>query len=100
MPRAVLHATGLRSEIRVRPLGEKTSRLEDASYTIADVENAVRLFEKVRDRARGTGERSGIGSCQFPAILNIEADRLEIVLVHTAIHGKLQRLAPALKVTG
>ena len=37
---------------------------------------------------------------QFPAILDIEADRLEIVLVHAAIHGKLQRLALALKVTG
>ena len=94
------HGAGLRSEIRFRPLGEKTSRLEDASYAIGDIENTIRLFEKVRYRARGTGERNGIGSRQFPAILDIEADRLEIVLVHTAIHGKLQRLALALKVTG
>ena len=94
------HGAGLRSEIRFRPLGEKTSRLEDASYAIGDIENTIRLFEKVRYRARGTGERNGIGSRQFPAILDIEADRLEIVLVHAAIHGKLQRLALALKVTG
>jgi hypothetical protein len=91
---------GLRSEIRFRPLGEKTSRLEDASYAIANVENAVRLFKKVRYRAWGTSERSSIGSRQFLPILDIEAYRLEIVLVHAAIHGKLQRLAVVLKVTG
>ena len=94
------HRAGLRGEIRFRPLGEKTFRLKDASCAAADVENAVRLFEKVRYRARGTGERSSIGSRPFPPILDIEADRLEIVLVHAAIHGKLQRLALALKVTG
>jgi hypothetical protein len=92
------HRAGLRGEIRLRPLGEKTSRLEDASCAVADVENAVRLFEKVRYRARSTGERRRIGSRQFPSILDIEADRLEIVLIHATIHGKLQRLALALKV--
>jgi hypothetical protein len=79
---------------------ERIPAVEDASYAIGDIENTIRLFEKVRYRARGTGERNGIGSRQFPAILDMETDRLEIVLVHTAIHGKLQRLALALKVTG
>jgi hypothetical protein len=92
------HRAGLRGEIRVRPLGEKTFRLEDASCAVADVENAVRLLEKVRYRARSTGERRSIGSRQFPSIFDIEADRRKIVLVHAAIHGKLQRLALALKV--
>ena len=40
------HRAGLRGEIRVRPLGEKTFRREDASCAVADVENAVRLLKK------------------------------------------------------
>ena len=47
------HRAGLRGEIRFRILGEKTFRVEDASSAVADLENAVRLFEKVRYRARG-----------------------------------------------
>jgi hypothetical protein len=78
------------------PLGEKTARLEDAGCAVADVENAVRLLEKVRYRARSAGERSSIGARQFASILDKEADRRKIALVHAAIHGKLQRLALAL----
>jgi hypothetical protein len=36
------HRSGLGSEIRFRPMGKKSSRLEDAGLAVADIENAVR----------------------------------------------------------
>ena len=94
------HRAGLRGESRFRPVGEESSRLEDAGPAVADVENAVRLFVEVRYPPGRAGERRGIGSRQFPAILDIEPDRPEIVLVHAAVHGKSQRLALGFEVCG
>ena len=41
-----------------------------------------------------------LAGSQLPAILNVEADRPEIVLIHAAVHGKAQRLAFAFEVRG
>src|SRR3990170_881585 len=92
------HGSGLGSEFHVRPVGEKSFRLHDAHFGLADVENPVRLFVEVRYLAWGASEARRIRRGQFPSILDIEADRPEIVLVHAAVHSKPQRLALALKV--
>src|SRR5688572_11690456 len=87
------HRAGLRGEPRFRPIGEKPFRLEDARFAIADKEHAVRLFIEVWYLAGRAGARAGVGAGQFAAMLDMEADRSEVGLVHAAIHGKLQRLA-------
>jgi len=79
-------------------VGGKASCLQDPRFLVADIENAVRLLVEIRYLTWRAAAGSRIGRDQFTAILDIEADRPEIGLIHAAVCGELQRLALSFEV--
>jgi hypothetical protein len=70
----------------------KSSRLQNASSALADIEDSVGFFVEVRYLAGCAGKCNGSRD-QYAAILDIEANRAKIATVHAPVHRKLQRLA-------